>query len=201
MSRKQSSVLAVGLAAVLTALAGCASSQASGKPKHTWEVRIDAVGDIAVTSVEIHLIGVEQDEIATWNNLSMTRYWHSGPESHEGRLRDAAVAEHRVKVVRFGPGKEASQVYMDGSKDSNDPWNRWVARADGRPLFLVVLADLPGQFDDVPQEKDPRRLTLPLDKKRWEGKPRIIHIEVQNWGVRAATKPKPERAKKRFLLF
>ena len=201
MSRRQSSVLAVSLAVMLVVFAGCASSHTSGKRKHAWEIWVDAVGDVARQSVEIHLIGVEQDEIATWNNLSVARYWRSGTEFHEGKLRDAAVAERRVKVMRFGPGKEASQVYMDGRKDPNDPWNRWVARADGRPLFLVVLADLPGRFDNAPQEKDPRRLTLPLDKKRWEGKPRIIRIELQNWGLRAATKPKPERAKKRFLLF
>lgn len=191
MSRKQWSALVAGLVG-LTMLAGCGSSN-----KPAWEIQVNAVGDTARKSVEVHLTGVEQDEVARWNNLSVTEYWRPGTEFGGNKLRSMAVAGNLVKVLHFGPGMEANQVYRDGSKDPNDPWNRWVAKAEGRPLFLVVLADLPGQFEE---NEDSRRLILPLDPRRWEGRPRIIRIEVQDFGLRAATKPKPERTKKRLLV-
>lgn len=200
MSRRQQGALMLGLFAVTLTFVGCSTS--SRGPEHSWEIHVKAVGEITRKSVEVHLVGVtEQEKTAFWDTALMTEYWQAGNNLQGNKLRNSAMSEHRVKVMRFGPGKDPNQVYTDASTDPNDPWNLWTAGADMERLYLMVLADLPGQLEDLPGDKDRRRLSLPLNPKRWKGHPKIIRIEVHGVGLLAVTEPGPEKAEKRFLVF
>jgi hypothetical protein len=131
----------------------------------------DAAG---VPSVDVHLVGVAGGpELKRYREMSVSDYWAPG-----GPSRQPLPAR---KALSLGPGATSKTVA------ANDPvWKEWKARE-----YLVVLADLRGVG---PRDaEDPRRVVLPLKKKRWPGGTKQIRINVLRDRVVVATPPKPPR--------
>ena len=160
-------------ATLLTALAlfsvGC----------NSWPKDINVALDKSLTqdagatpSVDVHLIGIRRGELRRYRTMPVTEYW-----SPSGPSRQALPAR---KEVFLGPGATSRTV------SGSDPvWNQWDAKV--RP-YLVVLADLRGV---TPRgDEDPRRVVLPLDKKRWGAKQ--IKLLVHRDRVEVLTPPKPK---------
>ena len=160
----------VVVAAVALCGAGCNSWPKDINVALDKRVTQDGAG---VPSVDVHLIGVRAGELKRYKTLNVSDYWAPG-----GASRQPVPAR---KTLFLGPGSTSKTVSGD------DPvWNQWDAKV--RP-YLVVLADLRGvtpQGDD-----DPRRVVLPLDKKRWGSGTKQIKITVQRDRIQLTTPPKP----------
>ena len=130
-----SHIWTLGCALVIAAfLVGCGTPPAT---KHAVELvpRTDA-------SVEVDLVGATASDLPDWKAYSMNKYWQPG----DPMRRDAEKVTLRID------GKETKQFAP------NDPiWDKWFAR---QATYLVVLAHLPGDFQDGPT--DPRRKIVPL---------------------------------------
>lgn len=124
-------------------------------------------------SVDVHLIGIRRSQLRDYRTMSLTDYWSPG-----GPSRQPMPAR---KELFLSPGATSKTV------SKKDPiWKQW----DGRSrTHLVVFADLRGVS---PKENDdPRRVILPLDKKRWPGGLKMIRIGVRRDRVEVSTPWKP----------
>lgn len=158
-------VRAAAAAAVLVLLGGC-----SRLGQYTVQVESTASMD----SIQVDIVGVNEAEYERWATYSMDAYWAPG-----NAFRNNAA--DRV-VLRFGMGCEARQTI--GRKDPC--WKAWRAR-QCRYLFILTNAGPLRSTEGTPS--DPRRLILPLEKKRWDG--RTIEIRVLPGGVVCVNGPRP----------
>jgi hypothetical protein len=123
--------------------------------------------------VEINLIGVSTDALATWENKSVTDYFK--PPDLLRRSADKAV-------LRLGPGVPSATLSV------SDPlWETWKA---SKAEWLIIVCDYPRLPGILPGDQDPRRRTLPLDECRW-GDRRTIDIVVKSDGLTVLTPPPP----------
>lgn len=156
--------MAMGVLCVATS--GCISRLAS----YDVVVNLDqSMGDEKgnLPSVELHLLGMTQADSQMMERRSMTEYWNPN------RRQDS----WERSVMQFGTGKETRQVlrYKDFI------WTQWNRGGAER---LVVLADLPGVFQDRDSLEDPRRLVIPLKRTRLWIKPRLqLCIRIDRNGV------------------
>jgi hypothetical protein len=138
--------LVVVMVAVLLTGGGCVGTgprQVSITLDKSWLYRSETL-----PSIEVDIVGVGESENHLWETYSMTDYWSPGD-----RLR----AEADKVVLKFGGGSPISQ-----SLGSDNPvWIRW--RRAGVTTILI-LADLPGAYSDLPGDTDPRRRVLPVKK-------------------------------------
>jgi hypothetical protein len=124
-----------------------------------------------VPTVDVHLIGVRQGELKKYRTMSVTDYWSPG-----GPSRQPLAAR---KTLSLGPGATSRTVA------AKDPvWKQWNPKVR---QYVVVLADLRGVAPKG--DEDPRRVVLPLDKKRWSGD--AIKLTVTRDRIQIATPPKP----------
>jgi len=79
--------------------------------------------------------------------------------------------------------------HLQSTLPARDPkWKQW--KKDGIQ-YLVIIADLPGVFDDGKSgSQDPRRQLLPICKCYWKSWTRNIPVEVQASGVRVLAVPR-----------
>ena len=150
--------VAVGGLCALTS--GCISRLA----KYDVAVRVDeAMADEKgnLPSIEVHLLGLTQPEAQAMERRSMTVYWDPN------RRQDSWD-----RAVMFFGGQKEPRQYL-GVRDPI--WARW---SRGGAERLVVLADLPGVFQDRDSAEDPRRLTIPIERTRLWFRPRH-HLEVR----------------------
>jgi hypothetical protein len=120
-------------------------------------------------SVEVHVLALDASEGMKLQKFSMTEYWN--PQRMDDRLLKSRLY--------FGPGKPDLQ-----SLDSTDPiWKRWQQQMGPLDsLWLFVLADLKGGWDDKEGSADPRRIILPLRSEVWP-QHRRIHITMRRDGM------------------
>jgi len=115
---------------------------------------------------------------ARWETYSMTQYWNPGDERRE--------SVDSYKMI-FDPSKPDAQTLT-----KTDPhWDQWLSKSGGGEMQLYVLALLPGIYDDLPGDKDPRRQILPLGSCRWPSTD--VKMLVQKDGIITLTPPKPEK--------
>jgi hypothetical protein len=119
----------------------------------------------ALPLVEVHLMAVTADEYARWGSASITQYWSAtGPSRMPNPYRF---------VAQLGPRNPSVTI------SKNDPiWERWTEA--GR-TNLLILADL-GSVTNRDTPTDPRRASLPLDKKD-KNYPSTITITVKRGGI------------------
>jgi len=107
----------------------------------------------------------------------LNKYWKPGdPLNHD--LPKA--------VFNFIEGKQLAQTL-----DAADPkWTEWKSSG---AQYLIVLADLPGVFEDGKAgTQDPRRQIVPICECYWPPKTKELDVEVQASGVRLVTAPSPQ---------
>jgi len=140
----------------------------------TRSVAVTAADDVCQKSVEVHLVGINRFEKDRWDNISMTEYWQP-----ENPLRKSAAGY--TYVIHFGDGP--CKVTLDKKDPMVTVWEERQAE------YLLVLADLPGVFQDLPGNADARRLQLPaLDSAAW-GWEKNIDIAVNNGDIVALVIP------------
>jgi hypothetical protein len=147
---------------------GCTSAPQANRYSIKFELAPSLVG----SSIQVDLIGANAvSDLPKWQTTSVTEYW----QPDNSQRRDAEKA-----VLQFGPGKDNVQIFS-----GNDAiWNRWISTG---AMYLVVLVDLPGIAKDREGNADPRRLTLPLDGKKWPSDLTTVDLRVQESGIRLLT--------------
>ena len=156
-SMTQSASLAVCLTS-LSLLTAC-SNQLQG-------VKISTSPELRRASVQVDVIGVSPSNRNAMENVPISKYFQAG---------NALRKNIQAKSMRFGNAQANAQ-----SLDKNDPvWRGWL---DKKSQSIIIMADVPGVFDDLPGEADPRRKILPLSGK--EAQPGVVHLEVFQGGLR-----------------
>jgi len=130
----------------------------------------------ATDSIQVDLVGVNDAEYERWAAYPLDEYW-----SPTNTFRKNAA--DRV-VLRFGMGHE--RVQSIGRKDAC--WTAWRAR---QCRYLFVLTNAGPLRSGEGAAVDPRRLILPLERKRWDGK--SIQVQVQPGGVVCVNGPRPAK--------
>jgi hypothetical protein len=123
--------------------------------------------------VEVNVIGVSPDALATWENKSITDYF---------KPPDLLRRSAEKGVLRLGPDAPSATF------SAADPlWDTW--KSEGA-ASLLIICDFPRQPGGSPGDQDPRRRTLPLDESRW-GDRRTINVVVKSDGLTVLTQPAP----------
>jgi hypothetical protein len=170
-------LIAAGLAFGLTgcSLFGICSSGDPGKPK-AYNVQINLGSQLKDSSVVVDLIAANPSDLEALKTYSINKYWTPG-----NRMRNDAM---KVSFSFVG-GKETSNTLSR----TNGVWKQWIGMG---AQYLVVVADLPGVFDDGKVgTEDPRRQILPICKCYWPSGTKAIDVEVQPSRVRVVTAPSP----------
>lgn len=157
----------LGLALTGWLFSGC-ESVPTGK---SYGLKVAVDKSLAGSSIQVNIIGANAvSDLPKWQTMSVTEYWQ--PDSPQ--RRDAEKV-----VMKFGPGQPQEQTLSA----TDAVWQRWLPSA----TYLVILVDLPGVSTDREGNADPRRLILPLDKKKWGSGTETIELRVQESGVRLLT--------------
>ena len=130
---------AVVFTAGFTLLAGC----------HPGLNTVNLQGSASVTaaSVQVDVVGLNANN-QTLKALPVPQYWRGANAQYKA---DA-------KSFRFGPN--SPQTYTVASTDPI--WKHWK---DEGVKEVMVIADLPGVFTDLPGDSDQRRKILPVASK------------------------------------
>ncbi|HEY2342868.1 MAG TPA: hypothetical protein VGH90_07560, partial [Chthoniobacteraceae bacterium] len=104
-------------------------------------VNVQADSALAGASVTVDVVA-ETDKNAAIETVPVREYWRSG-----ANVRQPAL----TTTLRFGTGQQSAPAV---TKD----WQKIGAKK------VVVLADLPGVFQDQPGDADPRRKIIPVAK-------------------------------------
>ena len=123
--------------------------------------------------LEVDLVGINESEKRTWKNYPVSRYF-----SPNDALRRGA---DRITLTF------ASEDRQSKSLNRHDPvWEVWIGRMfDNRTpgkdaRWLFVIANIPGDAEDLPGDQDPRRLILPLKDTSWPWGTKQIEIVLKS---------------------
>ena len=128
-------VVAVGL----SLLTGCSS--------HLDTVNLQGSASVAAASVQVDVVGLNAGN-QTLKALPVPQYWRGANAQYKA---DA-------KSFRFGPN--SPQTYTIAASDPI--WKHW---SDTGVTEVMVIADLPGVFSDLPGDADQRRKIIPITSK------------------------------------
>lgn len=161
-------VLAVALVFAVVTFTGC-----SGTPKvGRYNVVLSPADSIAESFVEVDLIGVNEPNLADYENYPIAKYWSPG---------NSMRASADKVTVRLSGGSTPPLSMNNGA------WDRWIANG---ARYLVVIANLPGGASTG--ASDPRRKVIPLEKKKWKKlKDDTIRIEIRDGMIAVLTAPRP----------
>jgi len=148
------------LALTMVLFTGCAGLK---------EVQISSSPAMRNASIQVDVVGSTASNRGTVEGVPVSKYFQSGNAIRQGL---------QAKAMRFGSDQPPTQ-----SITSDDPiWRGWIS---SKAVSIIVMADVPGVFDDLPGEADPRRKILPLSGK---GAPKgIVHLEIYQGGLRVVT--------------
>jgi hypothetical protein len=146
------------LVALVSVLAACQSTRPQPR---AWDL---VVNKRTPASIQVDLIGVSDIEKPAWEGYDVDRYWTPGDSRR-------ANADKLTKNLPTG------QPWIVSHDDPR--WRDWLNHG---ATELLVMANLPGRF--APGPTDPRRIFIPLDRKRWNTKSGRLEIEVQDTIIR-----------------
>jgi hypothetical protein len=141
----------------------------SGTKPVAWNVSITKT---TPASIEVDFIGVSPSEKPYWmNDVKPDDYWKPNDSIRQGA---------RKLTINFQSGT----TFVLQRKDPI--WNDWLNYG---ATELMVMADLPGTYDNSPYDR--RRLFLPLNTKTWKSKNKTLEIQIQDEFIRVLT---PQRS-------
>ena len=123
----------------LSVLTGCSSSLST--------VTLQGSPTVTAASVQVDVVGIGPGN-QTLKLLPVPKYWSGGN----------LQAKADTKSFRFGPN--SPQTYTVGPDDPI--WKHWSAMGAKE---VMVIADLPGVFADLPGDSDQRRKIIPIAGK------------------------------------
>ena len=123
----------------LSLLTGCSSQLST--------VNLQGSASVTSSSVLVDVVGIGPNNQGL-KLLPVSKYWQGG----------SAQAKADAKSFRFGPNSPQSYTIAPG-----DPiWKHWH---DMGAKEIMVIADLPGVFADLPGDADARRKIYPISSK------------------------------------
>jgi hypothetical protein len=146
------------------ACTGCSSAP------RKYDVKINAA---TPASVDVDIIGATASDLPDWNSYSINKYWQEG----DVRRRDAQKVEMKTG--------ETKQVVLHRT---DTIWNVWFGRGVDH---LVIIANLPGSYEDGPN--DPRRKVLDLYPEAWKDGTSDLQIEIQESRINILTPAGPKK--------
>jgi hypothetical protein len=163
----------LGLMLALAALSqGCSS-----KPEMAERNVIVSLDETLAraSAVEVNIIGANDTDYPRVAQRGVDDYW-----------RD--VAADKAPSDRYV--MKLSGTNRSKTLSRTDPiWQTWRAKGAMR---LVAIAFIPGLSGSGPEQTDPRRIILPLDKGRWKELV-DIRINASQSGLTSPTQPDPEK--------
>lgn len=126
-------------ALAFTTLTACSSSLST--------VHLQGSSSVATSSVLVDVVGLGPNNQGL-KLMPVPKYWQGG----------SAQAKADAKSFRFGPN--SPQTYTIAASDPI--WKHWAAMGAKE---VMVIADLPGVFADLPGDQDARRKILPIASK------------------------------------
>jgi len=167
-----------GLVGLVIIFAGCSSCKPGGPPgkpeAYNLHIRLDTA--LKDSSVEVEVIGVNSYDLERLKTYSINKYWQAG---------DPMRADLPKISFSFLSGNDLDRVF----KATDPKWKQW---AKSGVQYLVILADLPGVFQDgMIGSQDPRRQILPICQCYWPSGTKDLVVEIQSSGVRIITPPRP----------
>jgi hypothetical protein len=165
--------LAIGLGILV--LMGCSPSP--GTKTKPFDVTVSLDDTTAKTnSVEVDLVGVNQNELKRWDNVAVDDYWR--PDNALRRTEDKYV-------MKFDDASTSKTLAVDDSH-----WTDWQNHT---AMYLVAIGYIPGVAGSGEGESDPRRQIVTIDAYRWRhNKAKELKFEVDSSGIRCITQPDPE---------
>jgi hypothetical protein len=160
------------LVLLLACVSGGCSAGPSMKPFDVIVQPQITHGQGVPASFELNLVGVSDAELDQWKDYPVNRYW--GPKDPLRKNADAVV-------MTFSDADPKPQTLA-----RTDPvWQQWKARG---VMNLVVMAFLPALPAPAAPAADPRKLVLPLDRRRWGDIDQIL-VLLTNAGLQTNATP------------
>jgi hypothetical protein len=170
----------LGLALLLAAaggVAGCSSCKPgkSNGAAQSYNLKITPGESLKDSSVVVDVVGINPSELQKWQSYSLKKYLKPG---------DALRQDAAKTTANFLPGQQTPFVI----KKTDPIWDQWLKSG---AQYLVVIADLPGVFEEGKAgTQDPRRHLIPLCKCYWPGGVKELEAKVQAGGVSLVTGPR-----------
>lgn len=155
---------------------GCSSCKPGepGKPQ-AYNLNVNLGDTLKDSSVVVDVIAANQYDLERLKTYSVNKYWSPG---------DSMRIDIPKTSFSFVSGAQLKQTLPA----TNSLWAKWK---DSGVQYLVVMADLPGVFEEGKTgSQDPRRQLLPICECYWPSKTEDLTIEVQASGVRVITAPR-----------
>ena len=131
----------------LTAALALGFSLLTGCSTHLSTVNLQGSASVAAASVQVDVVGLNPGN-QTLKAIPVPQYWRGANAQYKAD----------TKSFRFGPNSPQTYTIAPG-----DPiWKHW---ADTGATEVMVIADLPGVFSDLPGDADQRRKTIPISSK------------------------------------
>jgi hypothetical protein len=156
--------------------AGCSSCKPGvpGKPQ-AYNLQIKLGNTLKDSSVVVDVIAANQYDLERLKTYSINKYWSPG---------DSLRTDIPKTSFSFVSGKDLDSTLAR----TNVLWTQWK---NAGVQYLVVVADLPGVFEEGKiGSQDPRRQLLPICNCYWPAKTKDLTVEVQASGVRIITPPR-----------
>jgi hypothetical protein len=170
----------VGLLMVALMVGGCPSMKIPN-PLAKRVVDVTVTDAIRNKSVEVHLVGLNMNQIERWDAVYMEEYWNKG---NEHPLRKDA--KDYTQVFRFGIRQPYKQV-LDKTNPIRAKWRKRGVK------YIYILANLPGTFDDKHGIADARRSRIPaLGSECWPFLEGRINISIGSGDIVCLTPHKCE---------
>ena len=132
-------ITAATVAAGLSLLTGCSSGLNT--------VNLQGSASVAASSVQVDVVGINANN-QTLKAIPVPQYWRG------------ASAPYRADIKSFRFGPNSPQTYTIAATDPI--WKHWH---DTGATDVMVVADLPGVFADLPGDADQRRKIIPIKSK------------------------------------
>jgi hypothetical protein len=167
-------LLAAGLAVFISGCSSCKPGKGPGKPR-AYDLNIHLGDTLKDSSVVVDVIAANVYDVERLKTYNMNKFWQPG---------DAMRADLSKVEFSFVSGADLSRTLAR----TNTLWKKW---ASSGVQYLVVLADLPGVYEDGKSgSQDPRRQIVPICECYWPPKTKNLDIAIQASGVRVETAPR-----------
>jgi hypothetical protein len=163
----------VGLAIVFGGCSTCKPGGGPGKPL-AYNLHVNLSPTLKESSVVVDVIPANEYDLERLRTYSINKYWEAADPMRE----DLAKVS-----FSFVSGNDLNCEI----KAADPRWQKWIKSG---AQYLVVIADLPGVYQDQPGSQDPRRQILPICKCYWPSGTKDLMVAVQTSGVRVVTAPR-----------
>lgn len=163
----------VGLAIIFAGCNTCKPGGSPGKPRE-YNLHVNLSPSLKESSVVVDLIPANAYDLERLRTCSVNKFWQADDPMRKDLTR---VSFSFVSGNNLGREIKAS-----------DPrWEKWI---NSGAQYLVLIADLPGVYQDRPGNQDPRRQILPICRCYWPSGTKDLVVDVQASGLRVVTPPR-----------